>query len=95
MCGLHCIRSIAALFNRAIVFTRIGDDASAVKDLDAAALIESTDPDIFHNRGMIHRRNVGAVNHLSTRLLCVLACWGGGRLPRVVQCAVGQSLADC
>ena len=50
--------SVPALFNRALVNTRVGNDAAALIDLNLAVSIEPRDPDLLHNRALIHRRNV-------------------------------------
>ncbi len=49
---------MAALFNRALVNTRIGNDAAAMIDLNLAVTIDPKDADLYHNRALIHRRNV-------------------------------------
>jgi Tfp pilus assembly protein PilF len=36
----------------------MGNDGAATTDLDTAISMDPTDPDLFHNRALIHRRTV-------------------------------------
>jgi hypothetical protein len=55
-----CPGSSATLFNRALVYVRLGNDAAALADLDHAISIDALDSDLYHNRALLHRRNVRA-----------------------------------
>lgn len=71
------LRSISALFNRALVHVRVGNDRAALADLDLAISIDPSQPDLFQNRGLVHRRNVRVCArvcgcaHVNIGMLCV------------------------
>lgn len=44
------------MFNRALLYSRIGKFEKAVKDLSKAIIFEPDDIDLYHNRALIYRR---------------------------------------